>query len=175
VISNAATDADNVVGLVYVAAFAPDEGETLGEIETDSKDSVLNSALVPLKYPENGGTATEFAIDPAKFRDAFAADLPPEQTTVMSATQRPAAEAGFSEQSGPPAWKSKPSWAVVATGDTAAGTDVVRSMAECAGADITELDGSHVIMISQSEAVTDVIMTAAATVDRPTVAAGGGK
>ena len=174
VISNAATDADNVVGLVYVAAFAPDEGETLGGIEGDSKDSVLMSALVPLQYPSNGGTATEFAIDPDKFRDAFAADLPPEQTAVMAATQRPASELGFSEQSGPPAWKSKPSWAVVATGDTAAGADVVRSMAERAGATITELEGSHVIMISKPEAVVDVIMTAAAAVDRPTVAAGGG-
>jgi pimeloyl-ACP methyl ester carboxylesterase len=174
IISNAATDADNVVGLVYVAAFAPDEGETLGEIETDSKDSVLNSALVPLQYPENGGTATEFAIDPAKFHDAFAADLPAEQTAVMAATQRPAAEAGFSEKSGPPAWKSKPSWAVIATGDTAAGADVTRSMAERAGATIAEIEGSHVIMISRPEAVTDVIMTAAAAVDRPTVAAGGG-
>jgi pimeloyl-ACP methyl ester carboxylesterase len=169
IISNAATDADNVVGLVYVAAFAPDEGETLGEVENDSKDSVLNSALVPLQYPENGGTATEFAIDPAKFHDAFAADLPPTQAAIMAATQRPAAEAGFSDKSGPPAWKSKPSWAVVATGDTAAGADVTRSMAERAGADITELEGSHVIMVSQPEAVAEVIMTAVAAVDRATV------
>jgi pimeloyl-ACP methyl ester carboxylesterase len=169
IISNAATEADNVVGLIYVAAFAPDEGETLGEVENDSKDSVLNSALVPLQYPENGGTATEFAIDPAKFHDAFAADLPPTQTAIMAATQRPAAEAGFSDKSGPPAWKSKPSWAVVATGDTAAGADVTRSMAERAGADITELEGSHVIMVSQPEAVAEVIMTAVAAVDRATV------
>jgi pimeloyl-ACP methyl ester carboxylesterase len=174
VISNAATEADNVVGLVYVAAFAPDEGETLGEIEGGSKDSVLMTALVPLQYPTgNGETATEFAIDPAKFHDAFAADLPAEQTAVMAATQRPAGELGFSEQSGPPAWKTKPAWAVVATGDKAAGTDVVRSMAERAGATITEVEGSHVIMVSQPEAVTDVIKTTAAAVDRPAVAAGG--
>jgi pimeloyl-ACP methyl ester carboxylesterase len=171
IISNAATEADNVVGLVYVAAFAPDEGETLGEVENDSKDSVLNSALVALQYPENGGTATEFAIDPAKFHDAFASDLPTGQTAVMAATQRPAAEAGFSDKSGPPAWKSKPSWAVVATGDTAAGADVTRSMAERAGADITELEGSHVIMVSQPEAVAEVILTAVAAVDRATVPA----
>jgi pimeloyl-ACP methyl ester carboxylesterase len=175
VISNAATDADNVVGLVFVAAFAPDAGEVLGEVEAGSKDSVLNSALAPLQYPQNGGTATEFAIDPVKFRDAFAADLPPEQTALMAATQRPVAEAAFGEKSGPPAWKSKPSWAVVATGDKAAGTDVIRSMAKRAGAKITELDGSHVIMISQPKAVTDVIMTAAAAVDRSAVTAGGGE
>jgi pimeloyl-ACP methyl ester carboxylesterase len=175
VISNAATNADNVVGLVFVAAFAPDEGERLGEVESGSKDSVLMSALVPLQYPtgQDSETAVEFAIDPAKFHDAFAADLPPAQTAVMAATQRPAAELAFSEPSGPPAWKSSPAWAVVATGDKAAGTDVVRSMAERAGATITEVEGSHVLMVSQPAAVADVIMTAAVAVDRPAAAAGG--
>lgn len=176
VISNAATDAENVVGLVFVAAFAPEEGERLGEVEGTSKDSVLMAALAPLQYPTGDGaeTAGEFAIDPAKFQEAFAADLSAEQTAVMAATQRPVAELAFSEPSGPSAWKSKPSWAVVATGDKAAGTDVTRSMAERAGATITEADGSHVIMVSQPEVVADVILTAAAAVDRPTVAAGGG-
>jgi pimeloyl-ACP methyl ester carboxylesterase len=175
VISNAATDASNVVGLVFVAAFAPEEGERLGEVEGGSKDSVLMSALVPLRYPMGDGTETavEFAIGPAKFHDAFAADLPPEQAAVMAATQRPVAESAFSEPSGPPAWKSSPAWAVVATGDKAAGTDVIRSMAERAGATITEADGSQVIMVSQPGAVADVIMTAAAAVGRPAAAAGG--
>jgi hypothetical protein len=130
------------------------------------------TALVPLQYPNaDGMTATEFAIDPAKFHDAFAADLPPGQTAVMAATQRPVAESAFSEQSGPPAWRSLPSWAVVATGDKAAGADVIRSMAERAGATITEANGSHVIMVSQPAAVADVIETAAAAVDRDTAAA----
>jgi pimeloyl-ACP methyl ester carboxylesterase len=173
VISNAAADAANVVGLVFVAAFAPEEGERLGEVEGGSKDSVLNSALVPLKYPTGDGaeTAVEFAIDPPKLHDAFAADLPAKQTAVMAATQRPAAELAFSESSGPPAWKSRPSWAVVATSDKAAGTDVIRSQAERAGATITEIEGSHVIMVSQPDAVADVIMTAASAVDRPAAAA----
>jgi pimeloyl-ACP methyl ester carboxylesterase len=171
VITNAATDAENVVGLVYVAAFAPDEGETLGAIEGDSRDSVLLSALVPLQYPTpDGEKATEFAIDPAKLHDAFAADLPSEQTALMGTTQRPIAEATFGEPSGPPAWKSRPSWAVVPTGDKTVGTDVVRSMAERAGATITELEGSHVIMMSQPEPVAEVILTAAAAVDRATTA-----
>jgi pimeloyl-ACP methyl ester carboxylesterase len=166
VITNAATDASNVVGLVYVAAFAPEEGETLGEAEGASKDSVLNSALVPLHYPTGDGaeTAVEFAIDPAKFHDAFAADLPTEQTALMAATQRPVAESAFSEPSGPPAWKSLPAWTVVATGDKAAGADVIRSMAERAGATITEVEASHVVMVSQPEAVVDVILTAVAAV-----------
>jgi pimeloyl-ACP methyl ester carboxylesterase len=162
VISNAATQAKNVVGLVFVAAFAPDEGEALGEVEAGSKDSVLNSALVPHHFPSgNGGDeAVEFAIDPAKFRDAFAADLPDEQTALMAATQRPVAESAFSERNGPPAWKDRPSWAVVATGDRAAGADVIRSMAKRAGATTTELEGSHVIMVSQPEAVTNLILEA---------------
>jgi hypothetical protein len=70
------------------------------------------------------------------------------------------AQLAFTEATGKPAWKTLPSWAVVATGDKAAGTDLTRSMAERAGAQITELDGSHVIMISQPQAVTDVILEA---------------
>ena len=166
VITNAATEAKNVVGLVYVAAFAPDEGETLGAASAASKDSILNSALVPRHYPVPGGEpATEFYIDPAKARDAFAGDLSNEQAALIAATQRPIAEAAFSEPNGPPAWKRLPSWAVVATADKAAGTDVVRSMAERAGATITELDGSHVIMVSQPQAVTEVILEAAVAVE----------
>jgi pimeloyl-ACP methyl ester carboxylesterase len=170
VITNAATRADNVVGLVYVAAFAPDEGETLGEAEAGSKDSVLNSALVSLRYPAPGGgdPAVEFAIDPAKFHDAFAADLPTGQTALMAATQRPVAEAAFSEPNGAPAWKRLPSWTVVATGDTAAGADVTRAQAERAGASITEVEGSHVVMVSQPQAVTDVILQAMAAAKEAT-------
>jgi pimeloyl-ACP methyl ester carboxylesterase len=166
VITNAATGAKNVVGLVYVAAFAPDEGERLGEIEAGSKDSVLNSALVQLKYPSGQGrdTAVELAIDPAKTRDAFAGDLSEKQAALIAAIQRPVSELAFSEPSGAPAWKRLPSWAVVATGDRAAGTDVIRAEAQRAGATITEVKGSHVIMISQPQAVTDVIQAAIAQV-----------
>jgi len=166
VITNAATKAGNVIGLVYVAAFAPDEGERPGDFESTSKDSVLNAALVPLHYPTGQGaeTAVEFAINPAQLQDAFAADLPTGQTAIMAATQRPVAELAFSEPSGVPAWKTLPSWAVVATGDKAAGSDVIRSMAKRAGATITEVEGSHVIMISQPRVVTDVILSAVAAV-----------
>jgi pimeloyl-ACP methyl ester carboxylesterase len=172
VITNAATEAKNVVGLVYVAAFAPDEGEALGEVEAGSKDSVLNSALVPRQYPTaDGGSATEFYIDPAKAREAFAGDLSDQQAALIAAIQRPVSELAFSETNGTPAWKDRPSWAVVATGDRAAGTDVVRSMAERAGATITEVEGSHVIMVSQPQAVTDVILQAVAAVESVPVSA----
>ena len=166
VISNAATSAPNVTGLVYVAAFAPDEGENLGDVENGSKDSVLNAALVQYSYPAGPGgqTAIEFAINPARIQEAFAADLPPQVTALMAATQRPVAAAAFSDVCGPPAWKKLPSWAVVATGDKAAGADVVRSHAQRAGADIVEVEGSHVIMISQPQTVTDHIVKAARSV-----------
>lgn len=166
VISNAATKASNVVGLVFVAAFAPEEGERLGEVESGSKDSILGTAQVPLKYPTGQGaeTAVEVAVNPARFHETFAADLPAEQAALMAATQRPIAEGAFTEPCGVPAWKSLPSWAVVATGDKAAGTDVIRAMARRAGATITEVEGSHVIMISQPQIVTDVILRAVAAV-----------
>ena len=106
----------------------------------------------------------ELAMDPEKFHDIFAADLPAEQTAIVAATQRPVAELAFSEPNGKPAWKKLPSWAVVSTGDKAAGTDVVRSMAKRAGATITEVEGSHVIMISKPQVVTDVILSAVAAV-----------
>jgi pimeloyl-ACP methyl ester carboxylesterase len=164
VISNAATATSNVVGLVFVAAFAPDEGERLSEVTGSSKDSVLGTALVPHQYPAGGGTAIEFSIDPAKARDAFASDLSGPQAALIGTIQRPVSDLGFSEPSGAPAWKTLPSWAVVATADRAAGTDVVRAHAIRAGAAITELDGSHVIMISKPAAVTEVILAAVAAV-----------
>jgi len=166
VITNAATSASNVVGLVYVAAFAPDAGENLGDVENGSKDSVLNAALVQYTYPtgHDGETSVEFAINPARIQEAFAADLPAETTALMAATQRPVAAAAFSDASGPPAWRNLPSWAVVATGDKAAGADVVRAHARRAGADIVEVDGSHVIMISKPHVVSEHILKAARVV-----------
>lgn len=160
VITNAATTANNVVGLVYVAAFAPDEGETLMDIEGRTRDSVLITALRPNEYPTRTGPGVELSIDPASFQQTFAADLPEQEAAVMSATQRPIAESCFGEKSGPPAWKKLPSWAVVATGDKTIGADVVLSMAQRAGAQITKVDSSHVLMISHPDTVADVIRTA---------------
>jgi pimeloyl-ACP methyl ester carboxylesterase len=167
VITNAASNATNVVGLVYVAAFAPDEGEGLLQLASDSRDSVLVSALSPYQYPTGSGdeTAVEFLIKPEKYHETFAADLPEEETVVMATTQRPIAELAFSEVTGAPAWKTLPSWAVVATGDKAAGSDIVRSMAERAGATMTEVEGAHAIMVSQPKVVADVILAAAAAVN----------
>ena len=163
VISNAATGAANVRALVFVNGFATEDGEVLSTVEKGSTDSALNPALKQYTFPTgNGATATELLVDPAKFPAVFGGDLPPEQAALLAATQRPIAASAFSEPSGPPAWKTIPSWAVVATGDKAAGTDVTLSEAKRAGATITELDGSHLIMVSQPDAVTDVIVKAGA-------------
>ena len=162
IITNAATSVPNVVGLVYVSGFAPDENETLGQVEGTSRDSALGPALVPAQFPTGNGeeTATELYVNSASFYEVFARDLPERQAAVLGASQRPVAASAFEEKSGFPAWKTLPSWAVVATGDKAAGADVLLSMAKRAGADILEIDGSHVIMISQPQAVTDVILAA---------------
>jgi len=102
VITNAATNADNVIGLVYVAAFVPDEGESLADIESNSRDSVLLPALDALQYPTGEGeeTAVEFAIKPENYHDAFAADLPAEQIPVLAATQRPSPSCGSPNRAG---------------------------------------------------------------------------
>jgi pimeloyl-ACP methyl ester carboxylesterase len=162
VITNAVPETDNVIGLVYVAAFAPDEGETLADITGRSKDSDLQTAVQEKQFPIGEGpeTAVELIIDPARFREVFTADLPQLKSDVYGLSQRPIAASAFAEKTGHPAWKSLPSWAAVGTADKAAGSDVVRSMAQRAGARITEIEGSHVIMISQPDAVTEVIHTA---------------
>jgi len=169
VTSNAAAKASNVVGLVYVAAVIPEEGERLADVH--SKDSILNPLLIERQYPtgSDGQTAPEYSIDPAHFRRAFAADVPEERTRLMAAGQRPIAAGAFADASGPVAWKTLPSWAIIATEDVGAGTDIVRSMAERTGARITEVRGSHAIMISQPEAVTNVILEAANFVSQPAV------
>lgn len=162
IITNAVPQTTNVLGLVYVAAFAPDEGETVAGIVGRSRDSVLTTAVLEQQFPTGNGseTAGELIIDPAKFREVFTADLSQLDSDVYGLSQRPIATSALGDPTGHPAWKDLPSWAAVGTRDKAAGADVVRSMAERAGATITEIDGSHVIMISQPDKVTNVILTA---------------
>ena len=161
IISNAATRADNVVGLVFVSGFAPEENEKLSDVEGTSRDSALGPALVQRQYPTgDGGSAVELFVDVAEFPEVFAADLPEAQARFLAASQRPVAAAAFDEPNGAPAWKTLPSWAAVATGDKAAGADVTLMMARRANAQTVELEGSHLIMMSQPAGVTDVIRAA---------------
>ena len=166
VLTNAASLVQNVVGLVYICAQSPDEGEALSDLEGTSRDSALGTALVQMDYPTGQGAATapELIVDRAKFAAIFAGDLPAAQGAVLAAVQRPTGVAAFSDKTHNPAWKTLPSWAVVATGDKAAGADLVLRLAERCGATITKLEGSHLVMISQPDKVAEVINTALAAV-----------
>jgi pimeloyl-ACP methyl ester carboxylesterase len=166
IITNAVPQTTNVVGLVYVSAFAPDEGESVAGIIGRSEDSVLTTAILEYQYPTGRGqeTATELIIDPAKFREVFTADLPQQESHVYGLSQRPIAASALGEETTRVGWRDLPTWAAIGTADRAAGSDVVRSMAQRADATITEIEGSHVIMISQPDAVTDVIETASVAV-----------
>jgi pimeloyl-ACP methyl ester carboxylesterase len=162
VITNAGTQADNVRGLVYVCSFVPGEGETLQDLAAQSTDSKVLPALRPARYPTDPTPVpgTEFTIDPAQFHAVFCADLPAAQAAIMAVSQRPLAEASFGEKTKNPAWKTLPSWAIISPNDLTIGPSGERFMAERSGAAITVLDASHVVMLSQPQAVADVILTA---------------
>lgn len=162
VITNAAVNAPNVVGLVYICAFLPDEGESVQALAEHATDSLLGAARRPAPFaiPGQDEPGIELYIDPAAFHEAFCADLAPEVAAAMAVSQRPGGAEGFGEPSGPPAWKSLPSWALIGTGDKTIGISGLRLMAERAGAISTEIDASHVAMISQPKATADLIRTA---------------
>lgn len=165
VISNAAPMAENVVGLVYVCAFIPDEGEALQTLAEQATDSLLGPNLRPAQYPSGGDEpGIELYIDQAAFHEVFCADLPAEQAAIMAVSQRPGAAAGFGEPSGPVGWKTLPSWALISPNDLTIGPSGLRFMAERAGAVIAEVDSSHVAMISQPQAATDLILSALGTI-----------
>jgi pimeloyl-ACP methyl ester carboxylesterase len=160
VISVAGAAAPNAVGLVYVAAFALDEGESFSEVFAQFGDTPLVGAVRPSQYPlPNGETAVELTIAPELYREAFAADLPTEITQVLAVSQRPFA-AIFDDRAEAAAWKTLPAWAVVATADKAIPPDAERHMARRAGAEPIEVDASHSIALSQPKAVADLIRTA---------------
>jgi pimeloyl-ACP methyl ester carboxylesterase len=168
VISVAGAATPNAVGLVYVAAFILEEGESFGEVFAGFPDTPLLTAVRPGTYPiANGETAVELSIAPELYQSAFAADLPSEVTDVLAIMQRPFA-AIFDDRAQAAAWKTLPSWAVIATADNAIHPDAERHMAQRAGAETIEVDASHSIALSQPEAVADLIQTA---VDRTSATA----
>ncbi|GGV72937.1 alpha/beta hydrolase [Streptomyces longisporoflavus] len=154
--------AHNVVGLVYVAAYVLEEGESLGELQGRFPLSPLVSNLKEATYPVEGAApATEVTITPRAFPDIFAADVPAAVTKVLAVTQRPLAAAVFEERASAAAWKTKPSWALIAGADQAINPDVERFGAERAAATIVELDGaSHAVAVSRPKDVAALILTA---------------
>ncbi|MER6675280.1 alpha/beta hydrolase [Streptomyces sp. NPDC000983] len=156
VITNAGRDHAAVKALVYVAAFAPDEGESALQLAGKFPGSRLEPALVGRPFPIPGATepGLDGYIDPAKFHDVFAQDLPHAQTRIMATAQRPGSVGGLSGASGVPAWRTVPSWYVVATADRVIPPAVQRFMAERAGSEVVEAGGaSHVVMMSRPDTV----------------------
>ena len=156
---------DKVAALVYVAGYAPDEGESLGQLQGRFPDSPLAEHL---RFAPTPGGGTDVSVDPASFPHIFAADVPLETTGFLARSQRPLSAAVFEEPTGTPAWKSKPSWGVVAAGDTTINPDVERFGYERAGMTVTEVEGaSHAVFISQPAAVAAVIREAVAATLAP--------
>ncbi|WP_404387107.1 alpha/beta fold hydrolase [Humibacillus xanthopallidus] len=162
VITNAATGDPDVKALVYIAAYALAEGESvaaanaLGGGHTDVIDH-----LVVRPFPgATGGDADAF-IDPVHFPTLFAQDLPKSTARVMAATQRPGALAALVTPSGAPAWLTIPSWYLVARQDRIIPPEAERAMAERAGSTTVEIDSSHVAMLSHPAAVLSLIKAAA--------------
>ncbi len=158
VITNAATGNPNVKALVYIAAFAPDAGETSGGLVAKFPGSMLTPQNLVFR-PFPGGL--DGYINPIVFRDVFAADLPAKTTAVMAASQRPGALSTLSDLSGVPAWKTIPSWYMVANQDHAIPPALERFMAARMHAKTVQIDSSHVAMMSHPGDVTDLILSAA--------------
>ncbi|MFE6887832.1 alpha/beta fold hydrolase [Streptomyces sp. NPDC057694] len=154
--------AENVVGLVYVAAYVLEEGESLGELQGRFPASPLVSNLKQWTYPvADGEPAVEVTIAEDAFPAIFAADVPAETTTVLAVAQRPLAASAFEEKASAAGWRTTPSWAVIAGADQAINPEVERFGATRAGATVVEVDGaSHAIAVSRPKEVAEVIRTA---------------
>jgi pimeloyl-ACP methyl ester carboxylesterase len=161
VISNAATGNDQVQALVYVNGWVPDEGESLIELAQLHEGSLIPDSLRPVQFKDaDGAEIVDLYIDQEKFRAAFAGDVDADTAQVMAVAQRPFTETAFGAPSGPVAWRSVPSWYLLGTEDRAIPPATQRYMAERAKASIVEIPASHASMVSQPDAVTELILTA---------------
>lgn len=162
-ISGAAVGNSQVKALVYLAAFAPEAGESALGLSTKYPGSTLGETLVqnPL-----GDGSYDLTIQQDKFRSQFAADVPRQEAALMAATQRPVRDTTLNAPAGPAAWHTIPSWFLIPTADKNIPLEAQRFMAERAGArDVVELRGaSHAVTVSRPNEVTDLIVEAAKTV-----------
>jgi pimeloyl-ACP methyl ester carboxylesterase len=150
------TDAPNVVGLVYIAAFGLDEGESIGALLSGPP----TPALAHLRIDAQG-----FAwIPQSDYVNYFAADVAPVKANVMYAVQQPISVSALGETMGTPAWKTLPSWYLVATDDQSIPPDAERFFAQRMGATTVEVKSGHVVMVSHPAKVTDLIEKAAQAV-----------
>lgn len=151
------TEAGNhpkVAGLVYIAAFAPDKGESVSSI---IKDPPPGAPVPPILPPEQGF----LFLDRAKFRDSFAADVDADTAAFMADSQVPWGMGALAGVINQPAWKTKPSWYLVSTEDKMIPPPAQHNMAKRAGSTVVEVRGSHAVYVSQPQAVADFIASAA--------------
>src|ERR1700716_2534169 len=153
VITEAGND-PKVAGLVYITAFAPDKGES---VATLIKDPPPDAPVPPILPPQDG----YLFLDSTKFHASFAADVDPEKAAFMAGSQVPWGVAALGGSIDEPAWKTKPSWYLVATEDKMIPPPAQRFMSQRAVATVTEVPGSHAVYVSQPAAVAALIERAA--------------
>jgi pimeloyl-ACP methyl ester carboxylesterase len=156
VITEAGND-PRVAGLVYIAAFAPDKGESVAAL---IKDPAPGAPVPPILPPQDG----YLSLDKAKFAASFAADVAKEKAEFMANSQVPWGVAALTGTISEPAWKSKPSWYLVATEDRMIPPAAQHLMSKRAGATVAETQGSHAVYVSKPEAVAAIIRKAAQSI-----------
>lgn len=161
VITQAAEGLDNLVGLVYLAAFAPAAGESVGSVQEPFPAPMLASTVRPTPFAAVGAVGgPDLVIDVAGFRETFAADLPADEAQVMALSQRPLAAAAAGEPLTYAGWADKPTWYLVSSQDHAIAPEAERFMAKRMNAVTEEIDASHVAFIAQPARVASFITKA---------------
>jgi pimeloyl-ACP methyl ester carboxylesterase len=154
----AAGASDKVAGLVYVAGFVPDEGESIADLQARFPSLAMGNFLQPRPLPDGG---VELSVDPTRFHDIFCADVPDADAEFMAHAQRPLLATAFEEPAAAAAWRVKPSWGVFGTGDQPIAPQLHRFSYERAGSTVTEVEGaSHFVMLSNPGVVAGVIREA---------------
>jgi pimeloyl-ACP methyl ester carboxylesterase len=156
VITEAGND-PKVAGLVYIAAFAPDKGESVSSL---IKNPPPGAPVPPIMPPQDGF----LFLDRSKFRASFAADVSADTAAFMADSQVPWGLEALDGAVSEPAWKTKPSWYLVSTEDKMIPPDAQRAMSKRAGSTVVEVKGSHSVYVSQPKAVADLIVKAASSV-----------
>ena len=156
--------AENVVGLVYVAGYALDEGESLAQLQGGFPDSELAANLVYSPYPVEGGEpGTDVSVKIEAFPAVFAAGVPDEVATVLAVSQRPLSAVAFGEGAPVAAWKTKPAWGIVSSADHTINPDVERFGYTRAGLrKVIEIDAPHLVMQTHPAEVAAFITAAIA-------------
>lgn len=161
VITNASVGAPNVKALVFISAYAPEEGETLGAAGgLDGASNDLAGHLLVRPFPGMAEGDGDAYINPEFFHEQFCADLPADVAAVMAVSQRPVTLSCLGTPSGPAGWKTLPSWYMVASNDHAIPPVAERAMALRAGATTVEVASSHVAFISHPDETVDLIVAA---------------